>query len=170
MTSTLLTWVAAFFTLGIFSFVFKDNKAFRISECVLVATTAANGIVLTYHNYIRPTIVVDIGKNGNWHYVLPLLICLMVYTRFFKSLRRWARIPMTFWMGVGAGYIITRQPALLFSQVQASFMSLNTVNNLLFIAGVVSTLVYFYFTVSAKKNVKTGFKFPRITGVKFPTP
>lgn len=115
-----------------------------------------NGIVVTYHNYMRSTMVVDIGQSGKWYYVFPLLIGLMVCARFFRSLRRWTRVPMTFWIGVGAGYMITRQPALMFSQVQASFRSLDSVDNIFFVAGVLTTLVYFYFTVSARNRVVAG--------------
>lgn len=150
-------WLALFFTVSIFSLVlYKENKLFRIAETVLVAITAANGIVLTFNNYIKPTVVSDIGKHGKWWYVIPLLGGLLMYTRFFPSLGWLSRIPMGFWLGVGSAYILTRQPAVLMSQIQATFLKLNTLNNILFVLGAVTVLVYFYFTVETCKGpIKT---------------
>ncbi len=153
---TVQNWLAAFFTVCIYSLVlYKDNKLFRLSETVMVAITAANGIVLTYHNYIRPAFVVDIIRDHRYWRLIPLLVGMLMYCRFFKGLVWLSRIPMGFWLGVGAGYIFTKSPAIVFSQIQATFIAANTVNNVLFIIGVLAVVMYFYFTVPAtNKPVK----------------
>ncbi|HHY45092.1 MAG TPA: hypothetical protein GX512_05195 [Firmicutes bacterium] len=61
MSATLQIWLSAFFTIAIYTLVlYKDNKVFRFAETVMIGITAANGIVVTYHNYIRPVVAVDI--------------------------------------------------------------------------------------------------------------
>ncbi|MGI6642577.1 MAG: hypothetical protein ACOX3V_00940 [Bacillota bacterium] len=148
MNPVLQTWMAAFFTIAIYTLVlYKDNKVFRFAETVLVGITAANGIVLTYHNYLKPAIAVDIVQNHKYLQVIPIFLGLLMYTRFIRSISWLSRIPMGFWIGVGAGYIFTRTPAVFISQISATFLSLNNINNIIFVIGVVTAVVYFYFTV-----------------------
>ncbi len=125
---------------------------FRVAETVLVGITAANGIVLTFNNYIKPTIVTDIGKEGKYWYLIPVILGLLMYTRLFGSLGWLSRIPMGLWLGVGAGYILTREPAVLISQIQACFKPLNTINNIIFVVGAVTVLAYFFFTTRVDKE------------------
>jgi hypothetical protein len=136
MNPVLKLWLSAFFTLAIYSLVlYKDNKVFRFAETVEVGITAANGIVLTYHNYIRPAIAVDIIENHKYSQLIPICLGLLMYLRFVRSASWVSRIPMGFWLGIGAGYIFTRNPAVFISQISASFMSLNTVDNIIFVVG-----------------------------------
>lgn len=141
-------WLAAFFTICIYSMVlYKDNKLFRFAEIVMVSITAANGIVLTFHNYIKPAITVDIVQDKKVWLLIPIVLGLLMYARFFKPIEWVARFPMAFFLGVGAAYVLTKTPTLFFSQIQATFLSLNTINNILFVIGVITVVVYFYFTV-----------------------
>ncbi len=154
---TLRVYLAAFFTLCIYSLVlYKENKFFRIAETVLVSVTAANGIVLSFNNYIKPAVATDIIRDGKYLQVIPILIGLLMYARFIKKISWLQRIPMGFWVGVGSGYILTKNPGLFLSQVQATFMSLNTVNNVIFVTGVLTVLGYFYFTISLKNRAMNG--------------
>ncbi|HHY69197.1 MAG TPA: hypothetical protein GYA09_03220 [Firmicutes bacterium] len=153
MNATVSMWLELFFTICIFSLLlYKDNKLFRFAEIVLVGITAANGIVMTFDNYIKPTIVTDIGVDHKFWYIIPIIMGLFMYTRFFGQIGWLSRIPMGLWLGVGAGYILARQPAVFFSQIRASFLSLNTVNNVIFVVGILSVIVYFFFTVDTGKG------------------
>ena len=157
MGPALQIWLSAFFTIAIYTLVlYKDNKVFRFAETVMVGITAANGIVLTYHNYIKPAIAVDIVKNHKYLQLIPIALGLMMYARFIKPIAWISRIPMGFWVGVGAAYIFTRTPAVFLSQISATFLSLNTVNNIIFVVGVIAVVVYFYFTVPIKSAPMKG--------------
>jgi len=150
-------WLAALGTLAVFSLVlYKDNKIFRLTEGILVGVSAAHGIVLTYHNYIKPTVTVDIMRDSKYVYVLPLLLGLLIYARFFRQAAWLARFPMALWLGVGAGYVITRQPGLLITQTQASFLKLDSVNNVIFVVGIITSITYFLFTVVTQNAAYTG--------------
>ena len=151
MSATLQTWLSAFFTIAIYTLVlYKDNKVFRFAETVMIGITAANGIVLTYHNYIKPVVAVDIIQNHKYLQLIPIVLGLMMYTRFVKPIAWVSRIPMGFWVGVGAAYILVRNPGVFISQITASFLALNRSNNLIFVVGVIAVVVYFYFTVLLK--------------------
>jgi len=157
MSATLQTWMAAFFTLAIYTLVlYKDNKVFRFAETVMVGITAANTIVLTYHNYLKPAVVVDIVQNQKFLQLIPIALGLMMYLRFVPKYAWVSRIPMGFWVGVGASYVLTRNPATFISQITATFMPLNTVNNIVFVVGVLFVVVYFYFTVPVNKQPMKG--------------
>lgn len=157
MSPALQIWLSAFFTIAIYTLVlYKDNKVFRFAETVMVGITAANGIVLTYHNYIKPAIAVDIVKNHKYLQLIPIALGLMMYARFVKPIAWISRIPMGFWIGVGAGYIFTRTPAVFISQISATFLALNTVNNIIFVIGVAAVVVYFYFTVPIRSTPMKG--------------
>lgn len=154
---TVQTWLAAFFTLGIFSLVlYGDNKVFRICETFLVGVTAANGIVLTYHNYIRSSIVTDIAEKHRFSLIIPMLIGLLMYSRLTKAYGWLARVPASLWIGVGAGYAFARGPAFTLRLIQSTFLKLNNFNNIVLVIGVASVLAYFYFSVSGKSKVHSG--------------
>ncbi len=141
-------WLAALFTICIYSMVlYKDNKLFRFAEIVMVSITAANEIVLTFHNYIKPAVTVDIVRDKKVWLLIPIILGLFMYSRFFRSIEWLARFPMAFFLGVGAAYVLTKTPAIFFTQIQATFLSLNTINNILFVIGVITVVVYFFFTV-----------------------
>jgi len=127
--------------------LYKDNKLFRFAEIVMVSITAANEIVLTFHNYIKPAVTVDIVRDKKVWLLIPIILGLFMYSRFFRSIEWLARFPMAFFLGVGAAYVLTKTPAIFFTQIQATFLSLNTINNILFVIGVITVVVYFFFTV-----------------------
>jgi hypothetical protein len=157
MSATLQIWLSAFFTIAIYTLVlYKDNKVFRFAETVMIGITAANGIVVTYHNYIRPVVAVDIVQQGKYLQLIPILLGLLMYTRFMRPIAWVSRIPMGFWVGVGAAYILTKNPGVFISQITASFLALNTLNNVIFVLGVISVTVYFYFTVPVKSAPMKG--------------
>ena len=63
-------------------------------------------------------------------------------------------IPMGLWIGIGVG-TSSQEPRLYLSPDQATFMSLNTVNSILFVVGVITVLAYFFFTVPVEGPMKS---------------
>ncbi|MGI6643395.1 MAG: hypothetical protein ACOX3V_05305 [Bacillota bacterium] len=154
LTPEVQVWINAFFTLGIFSLVlYGDNKVFRVCEALLIGVTAANGIVLSYHNYIRATIVTDILEKARYSLLIPILIGLLMYARLTRRYQWLSRIPSSLWIGVGAGYAFSRGPALTLSLVKASFLKLDSINNVVFVIGLAAVVIYFYFTVSGQSRI-----------------
>ena len=49
-------WLAAFLTLCIFSFLYRDNILYRFAEHLFVGVSAGYLVALTWHNQIRPNL------------------------------------------------------------------------------------------------------------------
>jgi len=159
-------WLAALGTLAVFSLVlYKDNKVYQWTESILIGVSAAHAIVLTYHNFVRPRVTIDIVRDGNYPLILAIVLGALIYARFFPPVAWLSRIPMAFWLGVGSAYVIGRQPGVLITQIQASFISLASVNNVIFIVGLLTSITYFFFTVTSRNRASSGAVHGLITRV-----
>jgi hypothetical protein len=150
MLSPIQTWIAALGTIAVFSLVlYKDNKLFRLTEGLLIGVSAAHSIVLTYHNFVKPRVTVDIARDGNYALILAIVLGALIYVRFLPPVAWLSRIPVAFWLGVGSAYVIGRQPGVLITQIQASFLRLDSANNVVFVFGLLASTAYFVFTVQS---------------------
>jgi hypothetical protein len=62
-----------------------------------------------------------------------------------------SRYTISFLLGMGAGYVLTKDfKSLFLDQVTATFVNLGNLDSLLLAVGVVCTIVYFFFTVERK--------------------
>lgn len=50
-------WIAAILTLGIYSFLYKDNFFYKFSEYLFVGVSAGYTLVLTFHKYMKPSLI-----------------------------------------------------------------------------------------------------------------
>ncbi len=50
-------WVAAFFTLAVFSFLYRDNPFYKIAESVLVGVSAAYWMVVGFWDVLVPNLI-----------------------------------------------------------------------------------------------------------------
>ncbi len=174
LTLGLRNWVAALMTLAIFSILYKENPIYRIAEHLFVGLTAAHTIVATYHNTIKPGVETNMIKNGQWWELIPIAIGLMIYCGAFKNIAWLNRIPISFWMGYNAGLALSvRTIVPWMQQIMQSFKPLvafnkaggfdllTSFNNIVFVAAVLSTLIYFFFTREHKGVLKHSATFGR---------
>jgi hypothetical protein len=148
------TWLIAFFTIALYTTAFKENPVYRFVEHLYVGLYAGYMVVINWFNYGRPTITTYIMKNGQWEFVIPILVGLLIYTRYFKSVAWMSRYTMSFVLGYGAGYILkTDFKSLFLTQMVATFRPLwvagnlqATFNNWVLVFGVLGVLSYFFFT------------------------
>lgn len=168
--SSIGNWIAASLTLALFSVIFKQNEVYYWAEHIYVGTAAGYFVAVTYGNYIKPTITVDIIQNGRWHYVIPAVLGLLIYTRFTSNYQWVARYPISFTMGVGSGIVLTKtwKPMLL-DQLAATVKGLaNTnvstvINATLLLVGVLSTMSFFLFTIQPKGIARVSSRIGRYT-------
>lgn len=146
MSNDLSVWIAALVTIGLISFVFKENLYYRIVESLYVGVSAGHAIVLGWGN-IRNLAVRPLGE-GNLAVIIPIALGLMLFTRYFQKWSRVSRIPMGFLMGLGAGLSMRGLVgSQIVNQIKACYLPLNSMNNILIIAGTFAVLSYFFFTV-----------------------
>ncbi|MGI6666547.1 MAG: hypothetical protein ACOX5Q_03685 [Bacillota bacterium] len=155
-------WVSALITIGIYSVLFKDNPMYQFLESVFVGMAAGYLVVVNWFSFLKPTVSDEIAAKGNYSLIIPLILGLLVYTRYSKSVGWLSRYSMAFMMGVGSGYVLAKDFKPLFlTQAKATMLPLNSVDNILIVFGVVSSLMYFFFTVRRSGAFGLGTKFGR---------
>jgi hypothetical protein len=146
-------WIAAFLTLMIFSFLYKDNPFYKFAEHLFVGVANGYYIALYWHNTLKPNLY-DPLSAGNFIYFVPLLLGLMYFTRFIPKVGWLVRIPIGFMIGWGAGISIPAYfQADLLKQLQGTIVTPSSFINplegvwaVVILIGVVCTLIYFYFS------------------------
>ncbi len=157
-TATLGTWLQALFTILLVSVVFKDNPAYRFAEHTYVGLYAGYGVALAFFNYIRPNVQDRLLAKKEYIFLIPILIGLLMYTRYIKPVAWLSRYTISFNLGIGTGYVLSKDFKPYFvDQIRATFLQLwgtgdwwKTVSNWIYVVGVVSSLVYFLFTLQKK--------------------
>ncbi len=161
MSSDIWVWIGAFATIGTYSILFKDNPVYRVLESAFVAILAGYTLVVNWFNYQKPTLVGRLAA-GEYSLLIPLVLAALMYFRYSKKYAWLARYSMSFLMGIGAAYVLTKNLKPMFlSQARATMLPLwvpgdigATVNNWIVVLGVVSVLMYFFFTVKKTGPVK----------------
>ena len=159
-------WIAALLTLGIFSFLYRDNPVYKFCEHLFVGVSAGYWVVLTYFGTIKPNLVDPLffappTFDRHLLLIIPLLLSLFLFSRFFPRgdwLSRWS-IAMI--LGVYPALRITGfGQGDLVQQVNGSILPLwvagnpfASLNNLLLVAGLLATLVFFFFSTEHRGTV-----------------
>lgn len=150
MGTTLGIWLAAFLTLGLFSWMYKENPWFRLVEHVYVGAALGHLAVTGYQN------VLDIAwkpatQQGKYLMWLPLFMGVLLFSRWSRKYMWVSRSSIGFLVGTLAAVSMTNAiRAQLLSQVAATMMPLNSVNNIIFFAVTASATMYFIFTLQQK--------------------
>lgn len=178
LARTIGLWVAAFFTLAIFSFLYKDNPLYKIAEAVLIGVSAAYWMVVGFWDVLVPNLLAKISpltvqawampglagpeaERDLW-YLVPLVLGVMLLWRLLPRGAWVARWPLAFIIGTTAGLRLiafmhgdflaqirnTIVPLTVFGQ--AGFDVWLSIQNLLLVVGVLCALVYFFFSVEHK--------------------
>ncbi len=149
--------VAAGMTLALYSFLYKDNPLFKFAEHVFVGVAAA----YIFGQYWYPTIYGELiaewtdpgkGETPNWWLLAPTVLGLLMLTRFSLRLGWLSRYAFAFFVGLGAGWTIPRYiSSFILAQIEPTLRpltwSVEGLNLLIVLVGVVGVLVYFFFSV-----------------------
>jgi hypothetical protein len=157
-------WLAAFLTLCVFSFLFKDNLLYQFAEHLFVGISAGYLIAITWHNQMYPNLFEPLLFQGQFLYVIPLLFGLAYFARFIPAIGFLVRYPIAFVLGWGSGAII---PAILqrdlFKQTQGTLLVPDAFARwdtglwaIIIMIGVICTLIYFFFSRERKGILKMG--------------
>ncbi len=163
-------WVAAFLTLSMFSFLYKDNIFYKIGEHIYVGTSAAFMLIYLWYFDVQPKLVGGFQQNtgaARWILIVPALLSLFMLMRFIRPAAWISRWAIAFTVGMGSGLGITGLlQGFLVPQIKATFLPLYvnahsfwhsfyySLNNILMIVGTLSAIVYFYFSAEQKGALK----------------
>lgn len=158
MSFELGIWLAALGTLACYSFLYKENFAFRIAEHLFVGLGAGYAITMGW-NSIKNNSLTPLIEKGDFIQIIPLALGALLFTRFLPGSNKWlARIPMGFLVGMGVG--LSARGAImaeLVNQIRATIIPLNSVNNIIVVVGTIGVLSYFFFAST----------FTKIPGLKY---
>ncbi len=150
--------VAAGLTLALYSFLYRDNPLFKLAEHVYVGIAAG----YTFGQIWYPTLYGEIvgpllgagpdAKGMDWWLIAPTLLGILMLTRLSRRFGWLSRIAFAFVVGLGAGLTIPRIiSANILAQVRPSLSpitwSTEGLGLVVILAGVVSVLIYFFFSV-----------------------
>jgi hypothetical protein len=160
MAQILGTWIAAGLTLAIFSFLYKDNPFYKVAEHLYVGVSAAFAILYTWAFDVWPMLAERfITEQGfeKWILIVPAAFGLIMLSRWIPKISWLSRWSIALTVGIAAGLGITGQiQGVLLPQIRGTLVPLNSFNNILMVAGVIATLIYFYFSMVHKGMVKAG--------------
>ena len=141
--------IAAFLTLCIFSFLYRDNPFYRFAEHLVVGISAGYWIAILYHTslsvlWVNPLIdsVKAFGNSGGSFFgksgmlivnVFPGILGALMFSRFFKKASWISRWPIAFYLGIAAGIAL---PTFLLSfvlrQVAANMIDPRIISGMIF--------------------------------------
>ncbi len=157
-------WIGAFLTLSFLSILFKENPFYRLAEHLYVGLAAGQAIVMGWLN-VKNMAITPLAKEGRISMIVPLVLGLLLYSRFMPSQIRWLyRLPSSFLVGVGTGLAFTRfAQSDLIGQIRGAFVPIDSINAVLIFIGSLCTITYFFFTKEQKGALKATSQIGRWT-------
>ncbi len=169
-------WIGALLTLMIFSFLYKDNPFYKFAEHLFVGISAAYWMTVAFWTTLVPNMIAKlwpshmgtifpaaVGTKRDLWYVIPLVLGIVLLTRLVTRIAWLSRWAMAFVIGFAAGTNFTRYLRSDFmSQIQATLVPLyepgislgstigRTFSQVVIVGGVLSSLIYFYFSKEHK--------------------
>lgn len=139
-------WIAAFFTVGIASFLYKDNPLYKFCESVFVGISAGYWFVMLWYQNMLPKLFDAVGISymfGFWHekgaiqdilegrwnieilHVLALILGIMMLMRLIPKIGWISRWPLAVIVGSTAGlWMVTYFQSNFLSQLQKTVVPL----------------------------------------------
>ncbi|MGE5653312.1 MAG: hypothetical protein ACM3ZQ_03445, partial [Bacillota bacterium] len=129
-----------------FSFAWGENKVYRFFEHIYIGIAAAHAVVMGVTN-VKNNAWIPLTTKGKFVLIVPIILGLLMYTRFFKGYAWISRYPISFIIGLGVGMTIKGTIVSQFlAQLKATMLPLNSFNNLVVIFGTTAVLLFFYFS------------------------
>jgi hypothetical protein len=152
----ILQGIAAFLTLCIFSFLYKDNPFYKFAERLVAGVATGYWTMLLYYTNFTDKVITPIFVNAQYVYIIPAILGVLMWTRFSKKFSWLSRYSIAFYIGISSGVAIpVSLYTYLFKQLEATIrtpisMSIAGLNMLLIVIAVLSALVYFFFSTAHK--------------------
>jgi len=173
-----LLWLGAFLTLCILSFLYDDNPFYRFAEHLYVGIATAYFMVVGFWSTLVPNLfgklspeitgnIIDGLKSldAEYIFIIPFILGIMLLLRLSKRLGWVSRMPIAFIVGATCGLNFVRYFQSDFMlQIQSSMDTLivldngeftwaafqQTFSHMIVIVGVITALMYFFFSKEHK--------------------
>jgi hypothetical protein len=155
------TWLAALLTLFAFSFLYKDNPFFRFAESLFAGVSLGYYVGITLNQTLVPNLLDPLvgDFNNNWDLIVPGLLGVMLYVRAVPKVGWISRYSLAIYVAYYIGVDFTRRiqgevlPQIARTMQPIAAFDGPTLVSLIFIVGVLSVLLYFFF--SKEQNAVT---------------
>ncbi len=164
---TIGIWLGAFFTLSIFSFLYKDNPFFRFAESVFAGVSLGYYIGQTFDQTIVPN-VIDPLRNESptmflswrwWELIIPIVLGLVLYARYIGKISWVNRFALAIYVGYYAAIeMMQKLQGEVLPQSADTIVRLTQdwgdfgawISMIVITVGVLAVLVYFFFSAEHK--------------------
>jgi len=156
LSTNLWIWLGVFFTFSVLSFLYKDNPFYKLAEHVTVGVSIGYIIVLNYYQALQPKFLVPVFQEGKLVLLIPALLGIFMVFRIIPKYSWLSRYAICFTVGAGSGMAIPRSmQASVLRQLEATMLNLGfgstaEINNIVIFIGVLSVLIYFFFSKEHK--------------------
>ncbi len=167
------TLIAGIGTICIFSFLIKENPAYRIFEHIFIGIAAGFGVIYSIKNFLWPNILVPMLGLDIVHYpdgtqsapynplyllyLVPLLFGLLYYFVYSRKYGWLAKIVIGFSLGISGGIAFKGFFNEMVPQIKSSFRPLvvfgtdgfdilTSLNNAFFVFTLLAVMYYFFFS------------------------
>jgi len=152
-------WCVVLLTFSIFSYLYGDNPFYKAAEHIFVGVSAGYIFTITFWDTIWPNLFgrllpsyVGAGFDFDISYIFPLVLGIFMLFRLSKKYDWLSRISIAYIVGMMAGlkfYVFLNSNLL--TQIKASTVNLSgsylsIMNEVIILIGVISGLVYFFFS------------------------
>jgi len=79
------TWVAAFLTLCVFSFLYKDNPFYRFAEHLFVGASAGYLLAVQWQDVLIPNVWTPLLRDHRLTVLIPLALGVMMLARITEK-------------------------------------------------------------------------------------
>lgn len=147
-------WLAGILTIAIFSLLYKDNPFYRFAEHLLVGVSAGYYVVNYFYASVIRKFYVPVFQQGDLWLLPGGLLGLMMLCRLGRRFQWISRYAIAFYVAAWSGYLI---PSVIQERILVQLGGtipplpgdvpvIDFVWAWLLLIGVVSILVYFYFS------------------------
>ncbi|MCX6653614.1 MAG: hypothetical protein NTY03_00680 [Candidatus Bathyarchaeota archaeon] len=151
-------WLLVLIWTAVVSWVYKDNRIFRIATVAMVAGGSANGILVNLDSYWNKGLL-PIVNGSKPLMIVPIIISFMFVAVFFTRYSWLARIPTLTMMGISMGVMLSSViGAQILGQIDSTMTVISKgagdafgiINALLIVTGVVGSVLYFTYSKEQK--------------------
>tara|TARA_Y100001970_G_scaffold266965_1_gene356305 strand:- start:261 stop:1001 length:741 start_codon:yes stop_codon:yes gene_type:complete len=163
MYELLGVWCVVLLTLSIFSYLYGDNPFYKAAEHIFVGVSAGYVFTITFWDTIWPNLFgrlfpsyVQAGFDFDLSYIIPFILGIFMLFRLSKKYDWLSRISIAYIVGMMAGlkfYVFLNSNLL--TQIKTSTVNFSgthyaIINDVIILIGVISGLVYFFFSKEHK--------------------
>jgi len=146
-------WIAAFLTIACLSFLYKDNPFFRFAESLFAGVSLGYYVGITLNQTLEPNLFEPLRDfKTNWDLLVPGILGVVLYMRYIPKVGWISRYALAIYVTYYIGLEFTRKihgevlPQLARTILPISKPDQATLISLVYVVGVLSVLVYFFFS------------------------